>query len=235
MNSYSYIQEFFRAILIQSKQIQGRFYILPKYGQEINSDSIGQLVAEVAQGAQYPLVAMMPPKSVGYFSTNNEWEDYFFELFFLTTTYYTGNNEITDLNETTNTSSRSVIDEWETMKLAAVDFIRVLRLVQKGANTESLNMLNNIFRLPNDKLPITPVSFQTSNRLSGVRISFKASLFLGCDITDYNSGALITLPPQQESQFQAQLAIVRSEVQSILNSLGLGDGNTNTIDGGLIF
>lgn len=224
MTSYNYIQDFFRAVLLQSKQIQGRFYILPKNGQELNAEELGQLFVNADGERKFPLAIMTPPRSSGVFMNSDEWEKYRFVMFFLNTTYYTGGNEISDVDPYTNTSQHTVISDWEEMKVAAVDFIRVLRVVQKGGNDQSLNMLNSIFRLPNDQVFIDPVSFTTTKRLSGVRLSFEASLYIGCNIEDYVSGGVVVLPPQDESTFEPELAIVRNEVVNILAALGLDGG-----------
>lgn len=233
MTSYTYIEQFFKAVLLQSLQIQGRLFILPKVGQELNSDEFHQVMNLATGERKYPAAFMMPPRSEGIFYQNDEWERYRFVLFFLNTTYYDGNNQIRDLNEATQTSMHTVVQDWEEMKRAAIDFIRVLRVVQKGGNDQSINMLNSIFRLGNEKVLIDPVSFVSSTRLSGVRVTFEASVFIGCEIEDYVSGGVVVLPPQEESTFDAELIVVRNEVLNIIESLGLGDNDT--IDGGFIF
>lgn len=224
MNSYGYIEQFFKAILQQSLTIRGRFYLLARQGFELNTDEFEQILTNSGQERKFPLVVMLAPRSSGVFNANDEWEEYNFQLYFLNTTYYTGLNEISQLLVDTQTSGRSVTSEWEDMKQSAVDFIKVLRNVQRGQNGQSTIMLNNLFRLPNDRVLIEPISFAGTHRLSGVRLSFKASVYTSCGIADYTSGGLVILPEVDESTFQAEIAIVRNEVYNILNETPLDGG-----------
>ena len=196
MNGYQYIQSFYKAILQQSLSIQGRFIVLPNRGNELNADDFSQVLTSISKepGVKFPLCAMLPPRSQGIFGKMDEWEDYVFDLFFLNTSFYTGANQIANRHSGTNTSSKPVIQEWDEMKVAATDFMRVLQLVQKGQNNTSVNMLNNLFRLSNEKKNLQPVSFAGTHRLSGVHLQFKASVFTTCAIQDYTSGAIVVLP-----------------------------------------
>jgi hypothetical protein len=204
MNSYAYIEQLFKAILQQSLQIQGRLYLLARKGNELNTDELERVLTEHGPEVKYPCAVMLAPRSSGVFSANNEWEEYQFTLMFLNTTYYTGSGQIASLIDATQTSGRPVAAEWEAMKQSAVDFIKVLRLVQRGNNGESSILVNSVFRLGNaEKIYIDPVSFIGTHRLSGVRVSFKASLYTSCGIADYTSGGLVVLPPVDDSTFAA--------------------------------
>lgn len=225
MNSYRYIEQLFKAILQQSLQIQGRLYLLARKGQELNTDEFERVLSEAGPDVKFPAAVIMAPRSSGVFTSSDEWEEYQFTLFFLNTTYYTPDNQVSQLIADTQTSGRPVVDEWEAMKQAAVDFIKVLRLVQRGNNATSTILLNNAFRLGNaEKVYIDPVSFTGSHRLSGVRVSFKASLYTSCGVADYTTGGLVVLPPVDNSTFEAELEIVRNEVLNILNSTALDGG-----------
>jgi hypothetical protein len=192
MNSYTYIESFFRSILSQSKTIEGRFFVLPKNGQELNSDTLDQVIKDTPE-VKYPLCGMLPPPSSGDFTTASQWEDYHFTLFFLDTVYYS-NNQIKELNPDTGTSMQPIIKDWENMKQAAVDFIRVLDFVQRGHNSTGQVLVNSLFRLNPKTKRITPVSFVTTNRLGGVRLDFDASIYLGCGISDYIDGVYFVVP-----------------------------------------
>lgn len=224
MNSYNYIESFFKAILLQSKTIQGRFFVLPQNGVELNTDELKQVMNLTNGQPKFPICAMMPPRSEGVFGKMDEWERYSFNLFFLNTTFYNGVNEVANPSPYTGTSMRKVTQEWEDMKQSATDFMRVLQLVQKGNNDLSVNMLNNLFRLGQGRKYIDPVSFVSDHRLSGVRLRFEADIFTTCGIEDYVTGGVVVLPPSDESSFEAELIVVRSEVISILDTLGIDGG-----------
>lgn len=220
MNSYLYIQSFFKEVLRQSVQIQGRLIPLPT-GRELSADNFGQLLGQAIQGQHFPLVAWSPPRSSGKFiARQDEWEDYVFELFFLNTTFYQPDNKTSRKNKSTATSEKPVIEEWEEMKVAALDFLRVLQFVQKGNNDQSVNMLNSLFRLHTDRRKyIDPISFTSTQRLSGVRLTFEASVFTTCEIQSYEEGGVVVLPDQDDSTFDFNLIVIRNEVLNIIQAL----------------
>ncbi len=222
MNSYLYIQSFFKAILEQSVQIQGRLIFLPT-GRELNSDEFAQDLSLATKSVKFPVAAIAPPRSTGKFiSRQDEWEDYTFNMYFLNTTYYSGDNRTSRKIKTTATSSKSVIEEWEEMKVAALDFLRVLQFVQKGNNTDSVNMLNSLFRLHTDRRKyIDPISFISTHRLSGVHLQFEAAVFTTCDISSYEEGGIVILPESDQSTFDFNMIVIRQEVLNIVNELGL--------------
>jgi hypothetical protein len=193
MISYPFIQDLFKNILSKSKGIEGRFYIASKGGNEINSDLLQQVLTDDVLVKKYPLSLLMPPRSQGnYTDRAGEWEKYHFTMFFLKTTYYDSNNQISNINPNTQTSMHTIAQDWHDMKRCAVNFIRVLDKVQK-----SLGLITTSFRLPADSKAITPVSLVGIDRVSGVRLDFNASLFIGCDIgEDYTDSDIssITLP-----------------------------------------
>lgn len=220
MNGYQYIHSLFSSILAQSVTIQ-KLVLLPE-GDELNYDDFKEILVDKTPGAKFPIAAWKPPRSSGPFVAKyDEWEDYRIEMFFLNTTYYNGANQVSRPNSGTRTSSKSVIEEWDDMKLSAVDFLRVLQLVLKGQNSESVNMLNLVQLSSKDKY-IDPVSFAGTTRLSGVRLSFTMKLFTNCNIQDYIDGGLIVLPESDSCTFDADLVVVRNEVINIVRELGWG-------------
>lgn len=184
MRSYSFIESLFTGVLAKSKSIAGRFFITPKFGVEINTDDLGSVMEDVVKALpvkKYPLAIMMPPRSSGnYTDKNGEWEHYKIVMFFLTSTYYDSANQVKALNPNTQTSMQPVKKEWEDMKVAAVDFLRVLGKIER-----SKGLVNSSFRLGPATRVIDPVSNVGVDRASGVRLDFFVSLFLGCVIEDY--------------------------------------------------
>ncbi len=195
MIGYPFIQQLFGNVLKKSKGIQGRFHFCPKHGVEINSDQLGEVLKEAGspvQGRKYPLVLMMPPRSQGHF-TNPEgnWEKYRGVLFFLNTTYYTGNNQVNAPNAATGTSMHTVPQDWHDMKRCGENFLRVLDKLQKDKD-----LVQSTFRLGSEEKMFDPVSFVGTDRASGVRLDFTFSLFSGCNLEDYNPDDIdsITIP-----------------------------------------
>lgn len=196
MTSYPFIESFFRNVLAMSKGIQGRFHLCPKFGVEINSDQLNEVLEDTVKpvtGKKYPLVLMMPPRSQGRFTEmGGEWEKYRAVLFFLTTTYYDGNNQVKNQNKATGTSMHTVPQDWHDMKRCAINFIKVVDRVQKEKG-----LIKTTFRMggtPGDhERMMDPVSFVGADRLSGVRLDFSFSLFTGCELEDYNESDISSI------------------------------------------
>jgi hypothetical protein len=166
MTSYPFIEQLFRNVLLKSKAIQGRFYVCPRFGFEINSETLDQALTEtltnVEQANKYPLVLMMPPRSRADVKWNTqEFEPYRIQTFWLKTTNYgTGTN----FNPNTQTSLHTIPQDWHDMKRAAENFIRVLDRMQR---TKGATLLT-LFRLNPDEKLFNPVSLVGTNRASGV-------------------------------------------------------------------
>jgi hypothetical protein len=181
-----FINDLFKNILSKSKGVEGRFFYCPKMGKEINTDDLDEVIKNAfsqPEAKKYPCAIMMPPTSNGKFvDPKGEWEYYNFILFFLKTTFYTGDNQIANINPNTQTSTHSILSDQHDMGRCARNFIAV---IERVARTKGL--IRDKFRLSSDhdKL-IRPVANVGTNRLSGVRIDFTGSIFNGCAIEDYN-------------------------------------------------
>lgn len=179
MTSYPFISQLFTAILSNSKSIEGRFYVCPKLGNEINSDDLGQVIKENTDrlDKKYPLVLMMPPTMRGGF--------YNITLFFLRTSYY---GEDANINPLTNTSMRTIIEDWAEMQAVWSDFGKALTKLQaKGFYQQ--------FRIGTREAIIQPVSSIGIDRASGVRVDFELMLPYGCEpLSDYEDINLIEIP-----------------------------------------
>lgn len=185
MTSYPFIKDLFTNVLQKSKAIEGRFFICPKSGNEINSDDLGQVLTDVTTQLttkKYPLVLMMPPRSKGVIHYNQaEFKRYFISLFWLKTTYYDSNNQISNLNPNTQTSMHTVPQDWHDMERCAQSFLRVIDKLQRNGSNGLLNM----FRLPVLEKIFAPVSLIGVDRASGVRSDFAVDLLSGCELEDY--------------------------------------------------
>lgn len=207
MISYPFISELFTNVLLKSKAIEGRFYMCPKWGSEINSDELGQVIKDlvIPPGTvkRYPLALMMPPASnAKYVDKNGEWESYRAKMFFLTTTYYTGTNQPKSPNPNTKTSTHTIIQDWHDMKRPAQNFIRVLDMVQR-----SNSLIRDKFRLDQhrDRM-ISPVTMVGDDRASGVMLDFLFSVFIGCEIEDYDEADISSIEiPEADSHPEHQL------------------------------
>lgn len=208
MISYPFIQELFTNILSKSKAIQGRLFLCPRMGSEMNSDELGQVIQDLVIPEplikKYPLALMMPPFSEGdYTGVKNEWDRHRFTIFFLTTTYYSGGtNQIINPNPKTRTSTHTITQDWHDMKRAALGFIKVLYRVMK-----SNQLMTGKFRLEQETTKkISPISFIGVDRASGVSLDFMASIFNDCGFEDYELADIATIEiPNDDSHPEHQL------------------------------
>jgi len=190
MTSYPFIKDLFTNVLLKSKAIKGRFYICPRFGIELNSETLSQVLSEALVNAKphnkYPLALMMPPRSRGEVKFNlDEFEAYHITMFFLKQTYY---GEGAAINKNTQTSTHTVDEDWHDMKRCANGFVRVLdRMTRKTPGLVSK------FRIhPDDKL-FNPVSLIGTDRASGIQLDFNISLFTGCTLEDYTEADIETI------------------------------------------
>lgn len=195
MLSYPFLEETFTAILKESKVIQGRMVISPYFSYDLNSavtsDMIDSLDPE--RKAKFPLCIMMPPKSSGNYDSDIDFKDrYNIGLLFLTGTYNTGNGDVKVPNPQVPTkSSHTIVQDWHDMKRCAKSFMQVLRrlIIDKG--------LNSKFSICSTPVPvIVPVTTVGNDKLSGVYLTFDATIWSGCEMEDYEAGFLdrIVLP-----------------------------------------
>ncbi len=199
MISYLYITELFKAILSQSIVMQGNVYMCPRYGQELNTDEFNQVIKDLVRRPhtkEYPIALIMPPLSdVSLKDKNNNWERYYIDMFFLTNTYYTSANQVKSINKNTQTSQHSIEQDWHDMKVCARDFLLSLNNIADAnlGNYTPFRLVHN----DSSKKQFEPVSLNSNDRVSGVKLSFKIDIFNGCEIEDYQANidwSLIDLP-----------------------------------------
>lgn len=186
MRSYPFINELFKNILAKSQAIGGRFYICPQQGTEINTDDLKQVIQDLVKnerGKKYPLALLMPPVSYGTFTDKKgEWELYQFTMFFLTTTYASSTNGTLNINPNTRTSTHTIPETWHDMHRCSLNFIRVIDRLQR-----TKFLINSSFRLNQERDEMhRPITLIGNDGASGVRLDFRASLFVGCDLEDYD-------------------------------------------------
>lgn len=202
-----FINDLFTNILLKSNAIKGRFFICPKLGTEINSDELGQVIQDLVipnpLEKKYPITLMMPPVCYGsYTNRSGEWENWLFNFFFLTSTYYSGTNQIMSPNISTGTSTHTIPQDWHDMKRCAVNFITSLDMVIR-----SNGLMKDKLRIDQSRQKIiTHVSNIGTDRASGVRLQFGADVFNGCVLEDYSEGDISSITiPEDDSHPEHQL------------------------------
>jgi hypothetical protein len=194
MIGYPFIEELFRNVLAKSRAIEGRFHVCPKFGMEINSESLGELIKDLvvpASGPKDPLSLMLPPVSRGeYTDKNGNWERYNIKQFFLKRSFNDSGGKVSYPNPNTQTSTHTILQDWHDMKRCSVNFLRMVDLVTKKHG------LINKFRLEKTDRIHQPVSTVGNDRYSGVMVMFDVAVFIGCTLEDYGPQDVnaITIP-----------------------------------------
>lgn len=187
----------FKEVLRHSNVIGGRYHISPDYGHTLNTDNLKEFLKDPKNGIsdpaqKYPITVCMPPQSV--LSTADSplfKEDFIFQLFFLCTTGYTGQNKIKSLDKATNTSAHHTWYDWKDMKEVALEFLVILR------KTIRQFKLKRYFAIDFTNIPVRRLSNFNTDGLSGVSISFSVNMVeQQCINADYPEDILekLTIP-----------------------------------------
>lgn len=168
----------FHNIVNKSAVFAGRYGVLPKGGQDLNLNNI--LSGIEFPKDKYPGVFCVPPLSELKATVQQAaWECFYFRLYFLCTSKYTGDNQFKFREPSTNTSKHKVPEDWSDMKNLALGFMNALEKVQKKIITQ--------FRLKQSgEWKIIRLSNVQNDNLSGVMIQFAAEISTPCAFTDIN-------------------------------------------------
>lgn len=183
MINYQYIHDLFKAVLSQSKAIDGRFYIGWRYGlQDINYDNLGQMINEATNNKKkWPLAMMAPPHSLGDI---NQWEEFRILLFFMNASMQS------QYDPNTMMVTHSVLQDWHDMKRCALNFLNALWSVQDAFKD---NNQQTRFVVPKHKYLCVPISYIGADRIAGVRLDFDFKLYTGCMLEDYKGDEYPTI------------------------------------------
>lgn len=188
------LYKLFKEILSKSKVIRGRFHVVPGYGNELNSNNVGEIIKDIlgsiTTADKYPLSLLMPPVEIIGDYTDTSFSRFRLEMYFLKK-IGTDNGRTQSLNVNNNTSEHTVMQDWKDMRLCAISFRKALDYVL--IKTKSLNKIRTV---DSSKEVINRVSYANNDRLAGVSITFEVDVFIGCDMSDYANEALdsVTFP-----------------------------------------
>jgi hypothetical protein len=185
-----FIKSLFSAILSKSKVINGRFYICPFWGQELNKGNIEEIVSWVQphlpSGQKYPAALLMPMKSAGNMqydgdnSVENAYNTIECTMVFVTNAYVTGQNQVSSPAEGTNQPTHTIPDTWHDMERCAGDFMKV---IYNGILAQGLQ--STIFISEKRPQELIEVTNKSNDSVSGVLMRFYICLASGCGIEDY--------------------------------------------------
>lgn len=196
----------FKEILNKSKVMKGHYHVSPNFGKDLNTDNLETFIKDPKNGLidvpeKYPLCVCMTPRSKYVFMNGTRWEQFVFNLFFVTTTFYTADNQIKSLDVDTNTSAHHIWYDWQDMKTCAMNFLEVLKEQTKRAITIDGNTvpLKSVMNIDIEGAVYKRLTKVNNDRLSGIDVSFLIYLDASqCTIDDYADVDIfkdIVLPP----------------------------------------
>ena len=174
----------FKEILKQSFVIEGRYHVSPDSGQDLSSNNLNTLIANIP-AKKYPLCVCITPRSVIVNQNGQQKEEFYFTLLFLCQTYK-------DMDNTrTRQSVHEVWYDWKDMKLAAENFLTMLDEATRKARLANGLPIATQFNVDISNVVVRRLSRFTEDRVSGVSIAFTGTLMGGdCQITDYSNNFL---------------------------------------------
>lgn len=190
----------FKEILKQSFVMQGRYFVAPHYGHELNTANLEQYINDPASGMsdikqKYPCVVCIAPKSRKATDENGMLrEEYYFNLFFLCLSGRTGDQKIKSIDASTNSSTHHTWYDWKDMKEVADNFMAVLKDVINKRAASTGERLKTLVNLNTDGSMTTRLTKFNNDQVSGVGVTFTMALAAGiCETIDYDVTAVSTI------------------------------------------
>jgi hypothetical protein len=188
-----FLYQIIKAILVQSKVMQGRFIVAEGYGNDLNANNFNDLVKDALDNykpinRKYPVSVLMPPVEI-VDSYEDGWARFKLDQFFLCTTGYTGTSELKGINMSSNTATHPIQFDWKDMREVAGDFRKMFNKTIRNAGYQV-----KINSATNAKDYIRRVSNMGNDKLSGVVVSYELNIAMPCELNDYEPNVNITLP-----------------------------------------
>lgn len=164
----------FHNVVKKSTIMNGRYVALSD-GKDLNTNNVITHLEQVK--SKYPIVVCTIPFSI---IQVKGWEDFFFKMYFLCTSGYTGDNQFKNRDHLTNTSMHKTTFDVSDMKTVALSFMSVLEQIE-------MQTKGNLLRFK-DKQPykIERIINITGDKVSGVSLSFMMQAAVECLYNDVN-------------------------------------------------
>jgi hypothetical protein len=199
----------FKEILKKSTVIKGHYHVSPNFGKDLDTNNLETFIKDPKNGLtdvpeKYPLCVCMTPVSKEIKINGQDLEQFIFNLYFVTTTFYTSDNKIKSLDKDTNTSAHHIWYDWQDMKTCASNFIKTLKkvvakrtIMLEDATIPYTVPLKTVVNLDGDVIYKRLTKFN-NDRLSGVSLSFAVYMDNSqCTLDDYANVDVkdIIIPP----------------------------------------
>ena len=180
--------------IISKSKMMNRFVTAPEYGVELNKDNLGEILKDslegISDGEKFPVCLMFPPVEI-LPDADNAWSNFKIRMFFLAPPH-TLDSATVNPDFGNNLSQHTIQETWKDMRLCAVDFRKVFKVItyrnptlgiRDGQNMDVIERYSNV---GNDKL-------------AGIGISFEVSVFTDCKTKDYSDSDIINFKINTEN------------------------------------
>lgn len=192
----------FKQILKQSSIMKGSYHLSPNQGNDLNTANLETYIKDPAKGLtdlkKYPICICFTPRSRIVSINSQDFEQFTFNLFWLTTTYRNGDNSIKMVDKSTRQSAHYIWYDWQDMKSCAMNFFNMLDQVIKTKQILISNVsypLRSMIHAEKGNVIYNRLTKFYNDSLSGVSQAFTITMEpLQCDQSEYIDINSITIP-----------------------------------------
>lgn len=176
--------ELVRTILKTSSVIEGRYWTLEHYGNELNKDTLGDLIRDELGALdtdvrKYPGVFALPPTEL-IDSYSEGWSTFRIQQYFLTPIGRTGDNEIKDADLDLNVSTHSIQYDFKDMRECAINFRKTFNKYLKHNK-----YVKYLHELKSSRDSLRRMSNVGNDNLAGVWLTWDIRMVIDCDNSEY--------------------------------------------------
>lgn len=187
------LYDIIRAILTASSVMEGRFFVLEGYGNDLNNSNFNDLIRDALGSIEtgfkkYPASFLLPPVEVVE-SYSKGWARFKLEQYFLVQTGNNNAGEMKDVDSQLNLSKHSIQYDWKDMRECAGNFRKTFNAVLR-----SKGYLNAIHETTDARDIIRRVSNIGNDGSAGVVVIWELDLAMPCNANEYPDPSAITIP-----------------------------------------
>jgi hypothetical protein len=187
------LYDIIRAILTASAVMDGRFFVLEGYGNDLNNSNFNDLIRDALGSIEtgfkkYPASFLLPPTEV-VDSYSKGWGRFRMEQYFLVQTGQDNDGDIKDVDLQLNISKHTIQQDWRDMRSAAGNFRKTFNDVLRAKG-----YLDRINEASDARDVIRRVSSIGNDQLAGVVVVWELNVAMPCYQSEYPDPALINIP-----------------------------------------
>jgi hypothetical protein len=163
-----------------------RYHVSPDYGHDLNASNLKVFLEDIKP--KYPLCVCITPRSTQEMINGYRWERLIFSIYFLERHQHRAQNVIRDPDKDTLISRRTQPQDWDEMKIAAMNFFDMVNLTFGGDitinnGTTQTVPFRSISYLDRERTDIRRISNFNNDNINGVEFNFNLFLSIpACEV-----------------------------------------------------